>query len=105
MRIRHAFVNALSPMRVVESLVTNVSPTGIIGVVSSGQAGLSPGEERRRFGKLGSDSGPSLCRFTGCSSTFVASPILLRDQIRLSGTGLDKFEDLIGHLLRLLALR
>lgn len=40
--------NALSPMRVIESLVRNVSPTGLIGVMSSGQGSISNNEAGQR---------------------------------------------------------
>ncbi|MBN3756594.1 SDR family NAD(P)-dependent oxidoreductase [Paraburkholderia sp. Tr-20389] len=40
--------NALSPMRVVESLESNVSSTGIIGVMSSGQGSVSNNESGQR---------------------------------------------------------
>lgn len=40
--------NALSPMRVIESLVGNVSPTGLIGVMSSGQGSVSNNESGQR---------------------------------------------------------
>ncbi len=36
--------NALSPMRVIETLEGNVSPTGLIGVMSSGQGSISNNE-------------------------------------------------------------
>lgn len=40
--------NALSPMRVVESLEPNVSPTGLIGVMSSGQGSIGANETGER---------------------------------------------------------
>jgi NAD(P)-dependent dehydrogenase (short-subunit alcohol dehydrogenase family) len=40
--------NALSPMRVIESLVGNVSATGLIGVMSSGQGSISNNETGQR---------------------------------------------------------
>ena len=40
--------NALSPMRVVETLERHVSPTGIIGVMSSGQGSVSNNETGQR---------------------------------------------------------
>ncbi len=40
--------NALSPMRVVEGLADNVSPTGLIGVMSSGQGSISNNETGQR---------------------------------------------------------
>lgn len=40
--------NALSPMRVIETLVGNVSPTGLIGVMSSGQGSISNNESGQR---------------------------------------------------------
>jgi NAD(P)-dependent dehydrogenase (short-subunit alcohol dehydrogenase family) len=40
--------NALSPMRVIESLVGNVSPKGLIGVMSSGQGSISNNEAGQR---------------------------------------------------------
>jgi len=40
--------NALSPLRVIESLVGNVSATGLIGVMSSGQGSVSNNESGQR---------------------------------------------------------
>lgn len=40
--------NALSPMRVVETLEPHVSPTGMIGVMSSGQGSVSNNESGQR---------------------------------------------------------
>ncbi|CAG8296741.1 unnamed protein product [Penicillium olsonii] len=40
--------NALSPMRVVESLAHHVGPTGLIGVMSSGQGSISNNETGQR---------------------------------------------------------
>lgn len=40
--------NALSPMRVIETLEKNVSPTGLIGVMSSGQGSISNNEKGMR---------------------------------------------------------
>ncbi|HEX7816454.1 SDR family NAD(P)-dependent oxidoreductase [Dyella sp.] len=40
--------NALSPMRVVESLQSHVPPTGLIGVMSSGQGSVSNNENGQR---------------------------------------------------------
>lgn len=40
--------NALSPMRVIESLAGNVSATGLIGVMSSGQGSISDNETGER---------------------------------------------------------
>jgi NAD(P)-dependent dehydrogenase (short-subunit alcohol dehydrogenase family) len=40
--------NALSPMRVVETLEPHVSPTGIIGVMSSGQGSVSNNDSGQR---------------------------------------------------------
>lgn len=40
--------NALSPMRVIESLAGNVSATGLIGVMSSGQGSISNNETGER---------------------------------------------------------
>jgi len=40
--------NALSPMRVIESLAGNVSATGLIGVMSSGQGSVSNNETGQR---------------------------------------------------------
>jgi len=40
--------NALSPLRVIESLVGNVSATGLIGVMSSGQGSISNNESGQR---------------------------------------------------------
>jgi NAD(P)-dependent dehydrogenase (short-subunit alcohol dehydrogenase family) len=40
--------NALSPMRVIEQLESYVSPTGIIGVMSSGQGSISNNESGQR---------------------------------------------------------
>src|ERR1700753_1249940 len=40
--------NSLSPMRVVESLAQYVSPTGIIGVMSSGQGSIANNEAGQR---------------------------------------------------------
>jgi NAD(P)-dependent dehydrogenase (short-subunit alcohol dehydrogenase family) len=40
--------NALSPLRVVEALEPNVSPTGLIGVMSSGQGSLTNNESGQR---------------------------------------------------------
>lgn len=40
--------NALSPMRVIEKLAEYVSPTGIIGVMSSGQGSISNNETGQR---------------------------------------------------------
>lgn len=40
--------NALSPMRVIETLERNVSPTGLIGIMSSGQGSVSNNATGRR---------------------------------------------------------
>jgi NAD(P)-dependent dehydrogenase (short-subunit alcohol dehydrogenase family) len=40
--------NALSPMRVIDQLEQNVSPTGIIGVMSSGQGSITNNESGQR---------------------------------------------------------
>ncbi|HWT99395.1 MAG TPA: SDR family NAD(P)-dependent oxidoreductase [Terriglobales bacterium] len=40
--------NALSPLRVIESLVGNVAATGLIGVMSSGQGSVSNNETGQR---------------------------------------------------------
>lgn len=40
--------NSLSPMRVIESLESNVSPTGLIGAMSSGQGSIGNNESGQR---------------------------------------------------------
>lgn len=46
--VRVMVTNALSPMRVIESLETFVSPTGLIGAMSSGQGSISNNETGMR---------------------------------------------------------
>lgn len=46
--VRVMITNSLSPMRVIESLKDNVSATGLIGVMSSGQGSISNNETGQR---------------------------------------------------------
>jgi len=46
--VRVMITNSLSPMRVIESLACNVSTTGLIGVMSSGQGSISNNETGQR---------------------------------------------------------
>ena len=59
--IRMMVTNALSPMRVVESLQELVLPTGTIGIMSSGQGSITNNENGQYEIYLGSKTARSTC--------------------------------------------